>query len=197
MRSRDARLKREKKHEELEVYFSEALGVGVTAIMIFFAITLFSHHPHDHSLFYFDSEFCLVRNWGGEVGAYLSAIFFHVMGAGAYMLVGALAVLAYTLLLGYRYPRWWSGVLLLPVCVMASSVVFALYGIDFVHGLPGGVMGHLLSMHLAKYLGFYGAAVVAWATLWVSLVIVLRVSLVRGIILLTQYVASSRIAFFF
>lgn len=197
MRLKDAGLKREKKTEELEVYFSEALGVGVTAIMLFFAMTLFSYNPHDHSLFYYDSEFCLVQNWGGEVGAYLSSIFFHVLGAGAYMLIGALGVLAYTLLLGYRYSRWWSGVLLLPVCVAASSVVFWLYGIDFVHGLPGGVIGHLVGMALSKYLGFYGAAVVSWAALWVSLVVVLRVSLVRGIVLLVRYCASSRLAFFF
>lgn len=197
MRLKDAGLKREKKSEALEVYFSEALGIGVIAIMLFFAITLLSYSPHDHSLFYYDSEFCLVRNWGGEVGAYLSSIFFHILGAGAYMFVGALGVLAYTLLLGYRYARWWSGVLLLPVFITASSVVFALYGIDFVHGLPGGVVGHLLAMTLSKYLGFYGAVVISWAALWVSLVIVLRVSLIRGIILLVRYCASSRIAFFF
>lgn len=197
MRSRDARLKREKQQEELEVYFSEALGVSVTAIMIFFAISLFSYNSHDYTMFYYDSDLCLVYNWGGEAGAYLSSVFFHIFGAGAYMLLGALAVLAYTLLLGYRYPRWWSGVLLLPVCVIAASVVFSLYDVDFVNGLPGGVVGYQLSSFLSKHLGFYGAAVAAWTSVWVSTIIVLRVSFVQGIIVLTRYIASSRIAFFF
>lgn len=198
MRAQNFRVKKNNKDEEVvELYIREALGVGVTAVVLFMAIMLFSYHPQDTSPFHFDSDLFFVRNWGGIVGAYLSSILFHLLGAAAYMLVGALSVIAYMLFFGHRQQRSWLSLSLLPVCVFATAGLAGLYGFDFVHGEPGGELGFFVASYLTKFLGFYGAVVLSWAVLWVSLVVVLRVSFVRGIVSAGKFIASSRAAFFF
>ena len=197
MRSQNMRSKRNEKHADIEFYVSEAVGIGVAAVMIFFAIALISHHPHDTTPFHYESDLYFIRNWGGVVGAYLSVILFHLLGAGAYVFVGALGILSYMLVLGHKHDRSWWTLLLLPVCVTAASLIASLYGIDFVHGQPGGQIGYVLTTNLCRYLGFYGTALLGWATLWVSSVVIIRRSIVRGIIALVRYVATSRTAFFF
>lgn len=197
-RLNDPRAKRKNSYDDIEFYLSEALGVGVTVTVLFLAISLISYHPHDNTMFHFESDLYMgVRNWGGLVGSYISSLLFHLLGAGAYILVGVLGIIAYMLLLGYRHTRSLWGITLLPICVVAASVISSLYGIDFVHELPGGMVGYLLNEKLTAYLGFYGAALLAWASMWVSTVVVLRMSIVRGIILLTRVLASSRLTFFF
>jgi hypothetical protein len=198
MRSQNVRAKRNDQHEEeIDLYLSEAFGVGISAVVLFMTIALISYHPHDTSLFYFDSELSLTRNWCGVVGAHLSAILFHMLGVAAYAFVGALTILAYMFLLGYRHGRSWLSLSLLPLCIAAAATLAALYNIDFTHGLPGGELGSLVSEYLTKFLGFYGAAVLSWSVLWVSTVMVLRVSFVRGIMHLAKSISSSRATFFF
>ena len=199
MRSQNLRTKRNSQHhdEEINLYISESFGVGITAVMLFFAIALFTHHPHDSTMFHFESDLFFVRNWGGVVGAELSVMLYHLLGAAAYFLVGALGILAYMFLLGYRQGRSWLSLLLLPVCIAAAALVVSLYSIDFVHGLPGGMIGDTLNTFLTKLFGFYGATMIGWSALWISLVLVLRVSIVRGAISLIRTVATSSVAFFF
>ncbi len=197
MRSQNLRAKRNDKHDDIEFYVSEAVGVAVVAVMLFFAIALISHHPHDSTPFHYESDLYFIRNWGGVAGAYLSVVLFHLFGAGAYFFVGALGILAYMLMLGYRHDRSWLSVLLLPACVVSASLIASLYSVDFVHGLPGGQIGYMLSTYLCRYIGFYGAAVLAWSILWVSSVVIVRRSIVRGIIALVRHVTTSRATFFF
>jgi hypothetical protein len=199
MRSQNLRTKRNSNHndEKINLYISESFGVGITVVMIFFGIALFTHHPDDSTMLHFQSDLFFVRNWGGTVGAELSVMLYHLLGAAAYFLVGALGVIAYMFLLGYRQGRSWLSLLLLPVCIAAAAFVVSLYNIDFVHGLPGGMIGYGLNTFLTKLFGFYGATMIGWSTLWISLVLVLRVSIVRGVISLIRNIATSSVAFFF
>jgi len=183
--------------EDLNLYISESLGVVITVVMIFFAISLYSHHPHDNTPFYFISDAYYIKNWGGSLGANVSAVLYHFLGFAAYFLVGALGMLAYMFLLGYRRGRSWASLLMLPVCIASAALIVALYNIDFVHGEPGGMIGFMLNTYLSSKVGFYGTAMIGWALLWVSIVMVLRVSIVRSVVSLIKNAITSRVTFFF
>jgi hypothetical protein len=198
MRPRNVRPKRNEDDLSIaDFYLSEIAGVAITGLVFYLTMILVTYNNLDTSPFNYASDVEFVRNWGGYFGADLSSALYHLFGVAAYFLVGALGVVAYMFLLGYRHCRSWFTLMLLPISVVAAAGIAALYNIDFLHLTPGGVIGTFVGEMFTRYIGFYGAAILLWATLWVSTVMVLRVSIVRCVIIFTQYVAKSRVTFFF
>ena len=187
-----------KKHEEEENYFiSERCGVAITIVVLFLSIALFSYRYSDPSFFYFESDHDVTQNWAGSVGAFFAATLLHLFGVAAYCFVASLGLLAYMFLLGYRQGRPWISLLCLPVFITAVALIAALYNIDYVRGIPGGVIGSTINDFLIKGFNFYGTALIGWAFLWISFVMVLRVSIVRTLIKMVKSIAKSPSAFFF
>ncbi len=180
----------------LSFYFYEACGVFVFSVFLFLALSLISYCPHDNTMFHYESDLFFIKNWAGAVGAQISDFLFYLMGSGAYALLAVLAVTAYMFLFGYRQ-RPWLGMLLLPGAVLAATVLAAIYDVSIVYGLPGGIIGYKMAHCLTRVVGFYGAAIIAWATFWVSCVVALRISFIRAFARLFSGVAFSRGTLFF
>ena len=184
----------EAESNEFDWYQREALGVILSAIGLFFTIALISYNPRDTGLFYYDSDLYFVANWAGSVGAVTADFLNHLFGLAAYLVVASLLYPAY-LLLFKRSQRFVARRLAaLPVLVVAAAAACSLYQLDITHSTAGGQVGFWVEYWLAQWAGVYGSALIVWAALWVSVVTVLRVSVMqllgRGVIRFSRAIAA-------
>lgn len=178
--------------------FSESVGIVFLAGVLYLSVCLLSYTTKDQTPFYYDSALLLVHNWGGRFGADFSAYLFHLIGAGSYALIGALSLVAYYFLAMKKIKRlYWASIPFMAVFVICVALLAQLYDLYLVYENAGGIVGYWLHKYLTYYCGFYGTAIIGWSTLWVSLVLGFRISVVKAVLSGAYRIVQSRLAFFF
>ncbi|GJQ30857.1 MAG: DNA translocase FtsK [Phycisphaerae bacterium] len=139
--------------------FTILLLVGAWAFVMG---SLIGHHPADppgHVVYPANNP---VANWCGPLGAYVSYTLFKALGFGAWVLAGLMG-------LGFLWAAAGQAVhqvlIRLVGLVMLACAVAGLQGLMFpssgsMPGLPGGLVGTVLSGELALRLGSLGAGIV-------------------------------------
>ncbi|RPH86234.1 MAG: hypothetical protein EHM75_08390 [Desulfobacteraceae bacterium] len=73
----------------------EILGLGLAALTLLLALSLFTHHPADLSFSATESGRQAVQNWTGRLGSYLSSFLFDNLGLASFWLVFILGHLTF------------------------------------------------------------------------------------------------------
>lgn len=186
-----------KKKEALLSYQQEVMGVLVVALLAFLSLAFISYNPTDNSWFYFSSTNKAVANWGGVVGAHISALAFFLFGSGSYVLLVCLALFVF-FLLSKRVARGTvaEGSALfrfsaLPVFFILSTLLFRIHHFDFISPEPGGVVGRFLGALFEMVLGSTGSILATYTLLWVCMLFLAQISFVQfGKSILTAFVVS-------
>lgn len=172
---------------KLDWYIQEALGICLAALGIFFTLALISYNHKDTGLFHYDSDLFFVANWAGTAGAATADFLLHLFGLAAYLVVASILLPAALLIFKKPEERYLaSRCAALPLLITASSGLCSLFQWSIPHITAGGIVGFWLEYWLAHWAGFHGSVIIVWAALWVSSVIVLRVSFARLIVQATH-----------
>ena len=165
----------------LFTYKQEIVGVLVAACFIFLALSFFSYNSTDNSYFYFSSADQSVTNWCGAFGAQLAAFSFFLLGGAAYVLLIALLALAMFLFRRTSIREWWGRFVCLPMLVLVSAGLLRTHQIDLYTSVPGGAVGDWVHASLFMLVSKTGTLVILYALLWISALVVARVSVLYGV----------------
>lgn len=170
----------------LERFKSELCGVGLVFLSAFLFISFWSYHVDDPSFFSRGVE--KVQNYGGVVGAYLSAVFFQGFGLSSFLIFVLLFLAA-----GYKLfrkdnlvkgrSRGWLLVRSLGISalVILSSVFCSLVRTEMVwrgvRAKSGGWVGYLLAKFIVGLFSPAGAFGLVIFLLLMSLVLGFNLSL--------------------
>ena len=159
---------------------SELIGVLFLASSMLVVISLVSYNALDPSL-NGSSNSEEYRNYGGQVGAYISDLLFQILGFSAFCLPVPLLFIGYKLLRGrvlenpfVKFFGFWFIVAALSTTLTLLSPVLTAKPTDFE---LGGVLGFILASLLLKYLNAPGSLVVVLTALLLSLIVTTRFSI--------------------
>ncbi|MBD3231412.1 DUF87 domain-containing protein [Candidatus Dependentiae bacterium] len=168
-----------KKQSKKLSYKREIIGILILAFFSFLIISLISHDPKDVSWFYFSTIQQKIVNWGGIIGANISALFFYFFGEAAYILAFLLLYAAFIFLLKRTFRQEWDKFFALSLLLFASSALLQLYNLDFSKNYAGGLVGDFLLNFISKFLGFWGTNILLLAVLTISIVVFFRISIFK------------------
>lgn len=135
---------------------------------VILALALFSYDSHDSSLFFYNSiKQQKPHNFLGFFGAHLAALCFYLFGGAAYILIPFCVNLGISSLTKDRWFSEWDRYSALLVSIIYLSTLMAFYGVDYVSGVPGGLLGQVVarilmhkSLSFIVYSLFYCVALV-------------------------------------
>ncbi len=138
---------------------AECVGVALIGAALLCALALATYQPADPIF-----ARAPVENAAGSVGASLAALLFGIFGAGAFVLVAAMAVFGTRLLVGAGLPpltsRFWVGAPLLLISIATLPPVLKGPFPELFSGLAPGFVGGFLAEHQRWLLGTWGAVLV-------------------------------------
>lgn len=162
--------------ELIKAHHKEAIGIIVGTLFWYLSAALLSFCPHDKSFFYYTSMSTGWSNWCGMIGAYCASLFFYFLGSAAYVLVPALWWGLYSWWSAF-YERIWLRVIAFGTFIVVFSTLpvahQALWG-----RLEPGLIGLKCALLLELLLGQVGSLLVLYNLVWLSAVIVARISFV-------------------
>lgn len=139
--------RRQEKSNELSLK-NEVIGIIVFFITIFLIFSVFSFTPSDPSFFNSTPD-KLVDNYGGPVGAQVSAILFNLFGYASYIIIFHLLLITSYFMVNKRIPNMVSkstGYLLLLISFSAFISILKTYSeISGIKGVKtGGIIGFFI-----------------------------------------------------
>lgn len=160
---------------------NEIIGLIVLFISVFFIFSVVSYTPTDRS-FFNATPIDKVENYGGPLGAQISAILFNVFGYGAYIIVFYLFFLTVYFLVNRKIPNLLTksaGYVLLLLSLSPFLTVVGpqteIGGIGNVK--TGGIFGHFLGEFLRGEIKTFFSGLLLLVLIIIALILVARVSL--------------------
>ena len=164
-----------------EEYKREAAGILLSAVFIFFAISIFSYSPQDNTFFHYSSSQFYIINWGGIVGANVAAFLIYFLGFASYLVLFCLMVPAYRFLFKKYVKSRLPQKLCYPLLIASGAALCSVYEFFGGQSLAGGVIGSNLKNLSYFVVGFYGTIILLWAIFWASLTIIFQTTLLSHI----------------
>lgn len=158
-------------------YRQEALAVVLAAAFIFLCFSFFSFNPHDNSLFYYLSSNTVATNWCGAVGAHVAGFFFYVLGSAAFLFLPILLFPVVIILARISFKSQWDRLVALSGLLFIAATLATIHGFDVSGWNPGGLIGYGLRRVCYAFLDKIGSLLVLYALFWVSIIVLLRLSL--------------------
>ena len=161
-------------------YVREGFGVGLVAFALLAVISLVSYSPHDPAFSHAVSGGGGVKNFAGIIGAYLSDSMVQMFGAAVY------AIPVFCLALGIM--TFWEDAKTFALSLIGGGMLFFISFCSVVNILwpqdpiypaayGGGFVGYLFAeKFLVAILARGGAGVIAFALLFVSVLVATRIS---------------------
>lgn len=166
----------------MSAYKHQIITLFMFACTLFLGAALYSYNPHDVSWFYYVSDGGAVTNWCGVVGAQLAALLFYLFGASSFVLIGIFLFITYLLMSCIPFVNEWERIVGLFVAMIIGATLCRAHSVDFWSSMtPGGAVGLLLYDWLHALCDDMGSAIVLYAMLSASLVIILRFSFMRAV----------------
>lgn len=173
------------KLQKSEVNFRrEIFGVLLIGVFLFLAVAFFTHHSTDNSLFYFSSEKRSILNWCGAFGAHISALFFFLFGGASYLLLFSIISIAVLLFSASSLKETIIRTSLLPLLILSGTLLLQICSPNSFVAMSGGAIGVSLSSLATPIFGRVGIVILATVLSWVSVLVLLRVSLVKFVVTL-------------
>lgn len=154
----------------------EIWAVVFFALAILVAASLLSHDPWDRSLST-PSGSVPTRNWGGEVGSYLSDFLLQALGLASYLLPAFLLAASYALLRGAYYSIRWTRFLGGAFLLWSGAILLSLLSKAETARESGGILGDLSKAFLLSIFGGVGAHVIVLSALVLSVLLLTECSL--------------------
>lgn len=138
------------------------------------SIIIFSFNPHDRSLFFFRTDHAPITNWGGFIGANGAAIVFYFFGISSYFIL-FFAFFCLFLLLFQRpfiteIDRFFAWLIFIP----SLSGIATMHNFHLLAARGGGKIGSLIYSKIHVYADNPCAAVILWALVASSFVLIMR-----------------------
>lgn len=171
--------KRQKKKDRSDQFLLQrelaVLVAGATGFFTLFA--LISYNRFDATFFYYATNQDGITNWCGALGANVAAALVYLFGAGAYLIVPLLVLpiaASFTRMSGKQLAyRMVAGCFV----VMQAVTIMSFHGVDWMSSMPGGMIGWIARQRVVMLLGDLGAALWLWVSVWIALVIGLKIPL--------------------
>ncbi|MCP4215968.1 MAG: hypothetical protein GY765_15045 [bacterium] len=160
---------------------NEIIGIFILFISIFLIFSIAGYTPSDPSFFNSTPD-NIVENYGGRVGAQISAILFNLFGYASYIIIFYLLFLSAYFLFNKKIHSMISKsagyLLMLPAASIFISIVSPLTEISGFTGIKsGGIIGFFLGQFFLDQLKFAFSFTFFLLILIVALVLVAKVSL--------------------
>ena len=150
--------------------------LAVCLLLVYLFITLYTYSEADPS-FSATAADATIKNVGGKIGAYLSALLFELFGRASYLLCLIILIFGWALLLRpsggdeLTNMAWWvAGLGVLLFMISSSSLEYLRFHNN--QGLPagaGGLVGKLIAPVMVHWFGLLGASlilVIIWLLSW-------------------------------
>ena len=155
-----------------------ALLSGVLTLMA--VLALYSFSPQDPSWFFISSYLYFIHNWCGVVGAYFSGLLMFLFGMASYVVVLFSGVFVYWIGTDGAWKNHWERIIAGIGIIACVATLFTLHKIDGLsYGLYGGYLGYSISTLLFRLFDTIGSLILVYATLYASLVLLLRFSFIE------------------
>jgi S-DNA-T family DNA segregation ATPase FtsK/SpoIIIE len=159
---------------------NEIIGIVTLFISIFLIFSVVSYTPSDPS-FFNDSSGMVVENYGGRVGAYISAILFELFGYTSYIIIFYLLFVTIFFLVNRKIPNMITksaGYLLL---LISSSVFISIIKtsveIDGKSEYTGGFIGNAISKLFQGQIKQVFSFILFLVLIIIALILIARLSL--------------------
>jgi DNA segregation ATPase FtsK/SpoIIIE, S-DNA-T family len=157
-----------------------ALLSGMLALMA--VIALYSFDPQDPSWFFVSSSPQPVHNWCGVVGSYFSGLLMFLFGSASYLVVALTGALIYWVAVDGEWKEHWERIIAGMGVVACVATLCTLHKLEIVpHGMYGGYVGYYVTAVLYTLFDTVGSLILVYATLYASLVLLLRFSFMQGV----------------
>ena len=172
--------------KRLTSFKREIAGLLMGSFIALLTLSLLSYDPTDRSWFYFSSESKELSNWCGIFGANIAAGFLYLFGSISFLLVAFISFLfvLYVLRISFLYNL--DRILAFILMACTGSGILRFHNLDFTKSHAGGLVGYKIYNSLSPMLGISGAAILLYALLWISVIVLFRFSLVGATVKLVK-----------
>jgi len=159
---------------------NEIIGIVLLFVTIFFIFSVISYTPSDPSFFNSTPDRS-VENFGGRLGAQISAILFNLVGYSSYVLLLYMLFITGFFLINKRIKNIITkslGYLLLLIsfsCFISS--VSPISKIDGIEAKSGGILGYFISRFFQSEIKQFFTVVLFIVLIFVSLILIAKLSL--------------------
>lgn len=182
--------------DKQRVYVRSILIIALIGLVVFIAGALYSYNPDDSSCIYFSTDVPMqVTNWCGAAGAHIAALLWYFFGASAWLLCLLLLFIIYMLIMRVTLVAEWDRLLAWAILVPVSAVFCNRYTFDSSYSLvPGGLVGMYAMRLLHDVCTPVGAIMCVYLLLYVCLIVLLRFSFMRLLMMVLPVVEQSILA---
>ncbi len=161
----------------------EIIAVILLSILIFFGLSIISFNVNDNSWLFFSNK-GKISNWCGIFGANVAVSSLFLFGTAIYTVLAYLFFITYILLRKLSFRSELDRLLSSLVLIVSVTTLMSISGLDFTNSYPGGLIGNFLSGYLISTIGKIGSVILLYGLLWVSAVILLRMSVATSFVML-------------
>ncbi len=196
MVTRSRLLKKNANQKAMQRYACEVCGVLIAAVAIFICISLISYKATDESICFFSTEASEIKNWGGAFGAWCSALLIYLFGSASFFIWLIFVLGAFFIFIGKPWLMVVGRLAGLGLSSAGCSGLLSLLHFDLRSATPGGLLGYVITKYLQPLFGFYGLAIILFATVWTGLLYAIRISIFDIIILVFKNIFLSMFSVF-
>ena len=159
---------------------NEIIGIVLLFITIFFIFSVVSYTPSDPS-FFNSTRSRGVENFGGRIGAQVSAVLFNLLGYSSYILLIYMLFITGFFLINKRVKNIITKSLGYLLFLISSSCFISsvkpIATIDGIASKSGGMLGYFISEFFQKEIKQFFTVVLFLVLIFVSLVLIAKLSL--------------------
>ncbi len=166
----------------LSSYKKELYGLVSSVLVLMALLSLYSFNEYDPSWFFVSSFFYPIHNWCGVVGSYFAGLLMFLFGSASYLVVVLAGVFSYWMGVAIVWKDHWERIIAGMSVVICVAALCTLHRIEVApHGLYGGYVGFYMANTLYGLLDTIGSLILVYATLYASLVLLLRFSFMNAV----------------